>query len=281
MNQTLMLKEVSFALTKTGSSYARGTVAVPGGQVIPFKCWGASQDSFPFQGGDIVSADAREEVYQGTKSLVLEHVNPAEGNRLDFMPENPNKDEDWARLRKLVKDVAGDLELFDLLVTPIIERFQQEVASVAPIHDYQTGGLLRHSMKVTLYLAYATRLNPVLLQACNPVVLITGAALHDLGKVFEYNLGTRAPFHWVGHRTLGVEYIVQRKDQVVALVGEEGYHRLLTIVAQHHGDYEERPRTVEAALVHFADSFDTHVTAIAHRIEDGDQPIQWNGWKLS
>ena len=139
-------------------------------------------------------------------------------------------------------------------------QFWEAPAAIRYHHAFRHG-LLQHSVEVA-ELALATY------DACsgphpNPFrrdLLITGALLHDIGKIREIKNDTASyDFSLIGnllgHTTIGVATVSALVGQAVASPLRE---LLLHLVASHHGKYEwgapALPQIREAFLLHSADA---------------------------
>lgn len=142
-------------------------------------------------------------------------------------------------------------------------RFMQEYCARS-VHDAHIGGLADHTAKVftelvsMLYAGDADeRYYGTLIEHVNTPALIVGCILHDLGKIREYDNGKNGDFHYVSHNMLGIELVAPYKHILIDHLGVEAYYRILSIIGQHHGDFGEKPQTIEAYLVHLADYQET------------------------
>lgn len=109
-----------------------------------------------------------------------------------------------------------------------------------------------------------------------------GATIHDIGKIYEYTNGViEGNGLLVSHTTFGVEMLSKNKDFIVSLKSEEFYYRLLSIIQQHHGEFGEKPRTVEAYLVHMADYMESSFQAIEESYEKGIRTVSIHDFKLN
>lgn len=142
-------------------------------------------------------------------------------------------------------------------------RFMQEYCARS-IHDAHIGGLADHTAKVftelvsMLYAGDADeRYYGTLLEHVDTPSLIVGCILHDVGKIQEYDNGKNGDYHYVSHNMLGIELITFYKSFIVDKLGVEEYYRILSIIGQHHGDFGEKPQTIEAYLIHLADYQET------------------------
>lgn len=158
--------------------------------------------------------------------------------------------------------------------------FMSEYCAVA-VHDTEEGGLARHTCKVfheLISMLYGgttgTRFYSKLINQVDLPSLIVGCILHDVGKTLEYNQGKKSNHGYVPHTLSGIEFVAQFKETIIKAYGPDSYLRILSIIGQHHGDFGEKPQTIEAYLVHLADYQETKLQileeAIAKGKEDGE-----------
>lgn len=91
-----------------------------------------------------------------------------------------------------------------------LEAFLDRPASLG-FHHNTRGGLLAHTIEVALDCEQACRCHPTV----NASLTITGALLHDIGKVFEYERRTCGPYKFGRSQTGTLE---MHKTQGVAMV---------------------------------------------------------------
>lgn len=282
-----VVKSYDIKVAKNGKKYLDGLLEAKG--TIPFKVWAGSlfDDMSACDYGD-TKCNVRGKVneYNGAKSLVLSDVK-ALGEQGAYDPEDffetkYNISAYWDGLCNLVAKHTSEkgYKIFEKVLSGINDRFKVEFAARGH-HDAVMGGLLAHTYKVTNIMARVLKLYPTLDSKMDKDLLIVGSALHDIGKVYEYTNGSIIGNGLlVSHHTFGVEIITVMKDEIIELKSEEFYYRLLAIIEQHHGEFEETPRTIEAYLVHLADLIESKYEAISESLENGDEVVNIDGFKL-
>jgi len=100
-------------------------------------------------------------------------------------------------------------------------------------------------------------------------LLIAGAILHDLGKVYE--LTYRRSFDYsdegrlLGHILIGIEKVEEKIRQLVDFP-EDLSIVLKHLLLSHHGEYNygspKRPMTLEAVMLHHLDDLDAKINGI-------------------
>jgi 3'-5' exoribonuclease len=174
-------------------------------------------------------------------------------------------------LRRLLEEVVGG-------ETETGQLFRRAPAAKRNHHAY-LGGLLEHTLSIT-------RIADKLASHYGPIVdrdlLITGAILHDIGKIQEISVTGGFPYtdpgKLLGHILLGIE-LVRDVAQGIEDLSEERLLLVLHLIASHQGKYEWQspriPHTIEALILHFADDIDAKVnqaTALIDTVEEGWTP---------
>ncbi|MBN2250732.1 MAG: HD domain-containing protein [Candidatus Altiarchaeota archaeon] len=150
-----------------------------------------------------------------------------------------------------------------------IKEFKYATAAMYK-HHARIGGLLEHTLSVTKLASGIAAHYPRL----NKDIVLTGAILHDLGKVREFdittNIRTSTQGMLLGHVVMGFE-ILQQKIRDLD-VSPDTALKLKHMILAHHGELEygspKRPCFPEAMLVHCADSLDASLTQMIDRKEN-------------
>jgi 3'-5' exoribonuclease len=134
-----------------------------------------------------------------------------------------------------------------------------EAPAAKRMHHARVGGLLEHSVSCLRIARELAELYPV-----DSDLLIFGAIFHDVGKVRELSWDRGAFAYTTEGRLLGHVMLGERlvNSYVAALPGfpEDLRLRLSHVLISHQGETEygspERPKTLEALLVHLVDNLD-------------------------
>jgi 3'-5' exoribonuclease len=273
--------------TKKGGKYIEGVLELQGS--VPFKVWsGATFDEMDKceYADTICEIDAEVNVYNGSKGLIIKRI---------IAVDNPEiKKEDFLKVKyDTNKYFNGFLTLLQSNCTPeslgvvevifsedVLERFKVEFAA-SRHHDATKSGLLVHTYKVMYFMSKIIPMYQHTLDKCTKDLLMIGCALHDIGKIYEYtngaviNSGTL-----VSHHTFAVEILHSKKESIIKAKSEDFYYRLLAIVEQHHGEYAERPRTIESYLIHLIDNLEASFQSVEESLEMGNTMVSSGGFKL-
>jgi 3'-5' exoribonuclease len=232
------------------------------------------------QPGVYVGVRGRVEVFQGQPQVNVEHLERVQVGPDDlglFMPRCPRDaaemDAELTALMGSVRD--GPLrKLLRALLGPGVETgvwFRKAPAAKRNHHAY-VGGLLEHTLSVTRVCdALAAHYGPII----DRDLLITGALLHDVGKIHE--IATEAGFPYttqgklLGHIILGLEMVHEAGRKLN--LPEERLRLVEHLVAAHQGRYEwqspREPRTLEALILHHADNTDAKVQQAIDLVRSG------------
>ena len=171
-------------------------------------------------------------------------------------------------------DSVRDSRLNALLRSILMEDNQVSVAfaeypAALEFHHTFRHGLLHHTLEVTdLVAAMADQQQNWGGHPVHRNLAVTGALLHDIGKVEEMR---QQEYHYefsdagslLGHITQGAIYVARQiaKLRRKIVFPEELEHMLLHLISSHHGKGEwgspKAPMTQEAILIHTADKTST------------------------
>ena len=129
-------------------------------------------------------------------------------------------------------------------------------------HQNKLGGLLEHTLNVAKICETIYQIYPVL----DRDLLITGALLHDVGKVFELEVSTVIDVSedgmLRGHIIIGEEFVNERIKKIIDFPGTLKL-KILHMILSHHGEKRfgapKEPQLPEAAALHYADWCDAKV----------------------
>ena len=136
-------------------------------------------------------------------------------------------------------------------------------------HHNRIGGLIEHTLSVC-------RICSILGRKYRDVdreLLITGAILHDIGKIQEYCYDTAIDYtdrgRLVGHIVLGAQWVSERAVKLDEFPPDL-LDRAVHLVLSHQGEYGSPvlPSTREGFILHYVDQIDSKMDAL-HRISEG------------
>ncbi|MBX6362269.1 MAG: HD domain-containing protein [Gemmatimonadetes bacterium] len=234
--------------------------------------------------GAFVGVRGSVESYKDVRQLKVSEIAPVsvEPDDLElFLPRSPRgaaeMEEELAACIASIAD-APFRALLERLLGPDVETgraFRKAPAAKHNHHAY-VGGLLEHSLSVA---GACDRMAEHYWPAIDRDLLVTGALLHDLGKIRE--LGPRAGFPYtdegklLGHILLGLQMVADAARDVPELAPD----RLLLLqhlIAAHQGRFEwqspREPLTLEAVVLHYCDDLDAkmnHAVRLIATVDEG------------
>ncbi len=190
----------------------------------------------------------------------------------DFIPSSQRDLEDmFNELKKFINSVKNP-SLNELLKKIFLsektekdiefrEKFLIAPAAKQNHHDF-VGGLLEHTLNVVK----AADILAGMYSYIDRDLLVTGAILHDIGKVYEYEFTPDIDFsdmgRLLGHIAIGIE-IVNAKIKEMEFMRqfpEELKMKVLHMILSHHGELvygsPVKPLFLEAQILHFLDDLD-------------------------
>jgi 3'-5' exoribonuclease len=257
--------------TREGKPFVRLELSDRSG-AIEARLWDNAENfAALFERDDIVKVQARVENYKNRLQLVVERVRRAEPPEIDLADYFPHTEEDieqlYTRLREHVAAIknpylsrlaSGVVE--DPAISPRLKR----APAAKMMHHAFVGGLLEHIVS----LCDLCRLAAQHYGELDLDLLLTGAILHDIGKLDE--LCYERAIHYtndgqlLGHIILGLEQVTERMNAI------EGFPTdcktlVKHLLISHHGQYEfgspKLPMFREALVLHYLDDLDSKMGA--------------------
>lgn len=161
-------------------------------------------------------------------------------------------------------------------------KYKWHVSAVSHHHNY-LGGNLQHVVGILRVVEAVCTSYPEI----DREVALFGGAIHDLGKLDEYEVTTTIRVtddgKWKGHLVMGAELM----GRLIAEVRRDGddfpknlEDHLVHMILSHHGKgawgSPKPPATPEAALLHYADYVDSQTKGFLQYIEEHrDDPEPW------
>jgi 3'-5' exoribonuclease len=222
--------------------------------------------------GCYVKVQGQVAKYQGKYQITLTKMRLAavsEVDTADFVPTTKfDIGEMWAELRGYVDTFANpDLRrlVFAFLDDEAIGAAYREAPAAKVLHHAWIGGLLEHVLTLVRVCRAAAPFYPEV----DPDLLITGAILHDIGKVRELSWGTTFSYtlegQMIGHISIAQGML---REKIATLPNFPEKLRVLVehMILSHHGKYEfgspKLPMTPEAILLSALDDVEAKMQAM-------------------
>lgn len=289
-----LIVENQFRTAKNGSHFLAMKIADRTGKVS-VKVWNADEELYTLlEVGKIMELTAvisklfKDEIqleWDGRESRSFRMLADGESDYAEFLPNTPGDIKGyWESLTGVVESIENRI-LRALLQeffgdSTFVANFLRVPAALKRHHAY-IGGLAEHTAGVTALAAAAATYYPLV----DRDLLLTGAILHDIGKVQTYRIdhgfqGTDEG-KLLGHLVLGVQMVDRALDRVCSqdAPDRELRNKLLHLLISHHGLMEWgspiEPLTVEACILHHVDNLDAQTTKFLGIIREHHSNGEW------
>ena len=284
-----LVRDKNNGITKNGKPYIALNLSDKTG-LIKARVWDNAEKLDPgFDQGDVACLKGFSVLYQGEMQLNIHAINRVgadDADPRDFLATSPlDPEQGFADIQAHIASV-DDPHLHRLLELifedeRIAAAFKQAPAAKSIHHDC-LGGLIEHTLSVTRVAAMlAGHYDTV-----NRDLLLAGAMLHDIGKIYELSFERGFDYtdegRLIGHIVLGMELI----SDTIKLVPDFPAQKALLIkhmILSHHGQLEfgspKRPKTPEALLLSYADDMDAKMFDFTQFINKEQRPeTNWTGY---
>lgn len=282
-----LLKRFELKKKKDGSNYLVIEVVDKTGS-IPGNIWEGFEEFYKSASvGAIVKVKGSVELYSERLQLRVENINFAsekeEVSLLDFLPTSIRSPEEmkkefWARVKKIHNDWLKTL-LKKIFTQERFEKFSFAPAGKSFHHNY-IGGLLEHTLEVVQIcdlmcdISERSKYQPQI----NRDLLVTGALLHDIGKIEELSYDTVFDYtdkgRLVGHIVIAANWVYGACAQI-PYFPEELQTLVLHLVLSHQGKLENatpvEPKTLEAIILYYADEMSAKTNAYRQILQSGGE----------
>ncbi|MDR1166914.1 MAG: HD domain-containing protein [Deltaproteobacteria bacterium] len=217
--------------------------------------------------------------YRGERQLKIDKIVPVSKGDYDEADYKTQSPVDPEVLKRELLSLAGSVKDPDfreitlkVLTSPETQGFWTATAAKRLHHAYE-GGLAEHSLNVAKLCLAAAQLYPE--GSINVSLLLSGAILHDIGKIWEFNAEGEPGVYTttgklLGHPCLGAFFVGQAARSIPAFP-ELKRVLLEHILLSHHGDPSmgaaKEPKIVEAVMIHQMDMLDARVNGFRLFIE--------------
>jgi 3'-5' exoribonuclease len=276
---------------KTGEPYLALTLGDRSGQ-IEAKMWDNVEDSLnAFEQDDFIKIKGLLNKYKNRFQITihkLRRLGDSEVDYSDFLPKT-TKDigELWQTLAGFVASFQNPhlkalLESF--MADPEIAEAYRNAPAAKTLHHAYIGGLLDHVVSLCRSCDLMCRNYPQV----NRDLLLTGAFLHDIGKIHEltyqraFSYTTKGQL--LGHMIIELE-MLQAKLARLPDFPDELKTLVEHLIISHHGQYDfgspKLPMFPEALVLHYLDDLDSKMEAMRAHFERDSTSGGWTGYNAS
>lgn len=258
---------------KSGELYLALTLGDRTGH-IEAKMWDNVTDHINiFEQDDFVKVRGLLNKFNGRFQLTVHKLRSMQDAEVDYDDYLPRTTKDIPALwRLLVEYVAAfrDPHLKALLQAFMsdaqIEHAYKNAPAAKTLHHAFIGGLLDHVVSLFQLCDLACRNYPDMI---NRELLLTGAFLHDIGKIHELTFARSFTYttrgQLLGHMIIELEMLHDKIAQVPGFPDE--YKTLIEhLIISHHGQYEfgspKMPMFPEALMLHYLDDLDSKIESM-------------------
>jgi len=277
---------------KSGEPYLALTLADRSGH-IEAKMWDNVADCIDaFEQDQFVKVKGLINKFSRRFQLTIYKLRRLEESEVDFTDYLPKTtkdvDELWSTLSEFVRGFV-DPHLQALVRAfmgdPEIAAAYRCAPAAKTLHHAYIGGLLDHVVSLFRSCDLICRNYPQI----NRDLLLTGAFLHDIGKIHEltynraFSYTTRGQL--LGHMVIELE-MLQAKLQLLPDFPQELKTLVEHLIISHHGEYEfgspKLPMFPEALMLHYLDDLDSKMESMrAHFEREAAQEIPWTSYNAS
>jgi len=274
---------------KTGEPYLSLHLADRTGE-IEAKMWdNVAEVMDTFDRDEFLKVKGVVQVYQNRSQFTIHKLRRLEEHEVDFADFFPSSERDpeemFTELRGIVNGFTNPhlqaLVNSVLDDAPLMALFKLAPAAKTIHHAYR-GGLLEH----VLSLCHLSRLTAAHYKTIDLDLLLTGAILHDIGKVEELSYARGFSYssdgQLLGHIIMGLRLLHSKFDKLADFPP-----KLRTLVehmiVSHHGELEfgspKVPIFAEALLLHHLDNLDSKMDAVRGALQrDRAVEGEFTGW---
>lgn len=262
---------------KTGEPYLALTLCDRTGQ-IDAKMWDNVTEAIEqVDQDDFVKIRGLINKYNGRFQCTIYKIRTMGESEVDFadyLPMCPRDiDELWCTLGEFVatfRDPHLKALVEAFMNDPEIAQAYRNAPAAKTLHHAYIGGLLDHVVSLFKLCDLTCRNYPQI----NRDLLLTGAFLHDIGKIHELSwarsFGYTTRGQLLGHMIIELEMLQAKIPQI------EGFPQELKILLEHliishHGEYEfgspKLPMFPEALMLHYLDDLDSKMESMRAQFE--------------
>jgi 3'-5' exoribonuclease len=263
---------------KSGEPYLSLLLADRTG-VLDAKMWdGVAEICDTFGRDDFVKVKGLIQEFHNKPQMTVHKLQRLEDGEIDpadyFPHTEKNVEEMWGELRRTAASLANPhlRALLEAILgdEEIAERYRTAPAAKT-IHHARLGGLLEHVISLLGLCRRVAEHYPLI----DTDLLLTGAVLHDIGKIYELDyrrsFGYSTAGQLLGHLIIGLQMV---DGKIAGIAGFPPKLKMLVehLILSHHGQYEfgspKLPSFPEALLLHHLDNLDSKIESMRMTVEN-------------
>jgi len=283
-----LVQSKSLRSTREGKPYLALRLADRTG-TVEARMWDEAAEVEPeFDQHDVVKVEANVEPYRNQLQLKIRRLRRARADEVELEDYLPHTTQDVEALYAELAEVArglGNTHLRALLLAvledPEVAPRLKRAPGAKTLHHAYVGGLLEHVVSLCRLCRLAAQNYPEV----DLDLLLTGAVLHDIGKIYELSYDRSFDYttegNLLGHISMAQELLSRKMD---ALADFPPSLRVLVqhLVLSHHGRLEfgspVTPKVREAVLLHYLDDLDSKMEAVRSSLAAADAAEREGDW---
>src|SRR5437773_7424891 len=277
---------------KSGEPYLALTLGDRSGH-LEAKMWDNVADTIDaFEQDDFIKVKGLINKYKNRFQLTIHKLRRLGESEVDFSDYLPKTSKDIGEMWRTLAGFVGTFKdphlkalVEAFMADPEIAEAYRNAPAAKTLHHAFIGGLLEHVISLFHSCDLMCRNYP----SINRDLLLTGAFLHDIGKIHEltynrsFSYTTRGQL--LGHMVIELEMVHAKIAQIPNFPSE-----LKTLVEHlvisHHGQYEfgspKLPMFPEALVLHYLDDLDSKMESMrAHFAREVCSEGVWTGYNPS
>ena len=277
---------------KNGEPYLALTLADRTGQ-IEAKMWDNVEEFLDaFEQDDFLKVKGLINKYKNRYQLTIHKLRKLGEAEIDYTDYLPKTTKDIGELWRTLADFVATFQnphlkalVESFMSDPEIAERYRNAPAAKTLHHAYIGGLLDHVVSLFRSCDLMCRNYPQI----NRDLLLTGAFLHDIGKIYEltynrsFSYTTRGQL--LGHMIIELE-MLQAKLGKFPDFPPELKTLLEHLIISHHGQYDfgspKLPMFPEALMLHYLDDLDSKMESMrAHYAREHEMEGPWTSYNAS
>jgi 3'-5' exoribonuclease len=277
---------------KTGEPYLALTLGDRCGQ-IEAKMWDNVEDALDaFEQEDFLKIKGLLNRYKNRFQLTIHKLRKLGDSEIDFgdyLPKTTKDvEEQWRSLGDFVatfQDPHLRALVQSFMADPDVSEAYKNAPAAKSLHHAYIGGLLDHVVSLFRSCDLVSRNYPQI----NRDLLLTGAFLHDIGKIYELTYNRSFSYtsrgQLLGHMIIELE-MLHKKLAALPDFPDEMKTLVEHLIISHHGQYEfgspKLPMFPEALMLHYMDDLDSKMESMrAHFEREAESESSWTSYNAS
>ncbi|GAC1437253.1 MAG: HD domain-containing protein [Terriglobales bacterium] len=277
---------------KTGEPYLALTLGDRCGQVDA-KMWDNVEDALDaFEQDDFLKVKGLLNKYKNRFQITIHKLRRLSDSEVDYSDYLPKTTKDIGELWQTLTGFVSTFQnphlkalVQSFMADPEIAEAYRNAPAAKTLHHAYIGGLLDHVVSLFRSCDLLSRNYPQI----NRDLLLTGAFLHDIGKIHEltynrsFSYTTRGQL--LGHMVIELEMLQAKIAQQPGFPAELKI-LLEHLIISHHGHYEfgspKLPMFPEALMLHYLDDLDSKMESMRANFErEAASETSWTGYNPS